>query len=215
MSPIREFALKALLWLPLGFVLWFWLAAPLCWPPIRIGTAILTGFWPALFSAAQQGADVLDAAGRVVGHPGYLVQLSTSVVVVARDGSAGGGAGVLEPVVNPMVYGYSLPLFFGLAMATPLTVPRRLFQMAFTFGLIWLAQGFGIAAEGLKILAFDGGTAGSAAIARAGLRPVAVALAYQFGYLILPAVLPIASWIGLNRDFIARLVGFAREPAEA
>lgn len=210
LTPIREFALKALLWLPLGFVLWFWFAAPLSWPPIRLGGAILTGCWPELFSAVQQGADILDTAGRASGHAGYLMQLTTTVVVVAQNGQSGGGVGVLEPVINPMVYGYALPLFFGLAMATPLTAIRRLLQIGVAFVLIWLAQAFGIAAEALKVLAFNSGTAGSAAIARAEILPEAVALAYQFGYLILPAVLPIALWIGLNRDFIARLVGRAR-----
>ena len=39
-----------------------------------------------------------------------------------------------------------------------------------------------------------------------------VALAYQFGYLILPAVVPAALWIGLNRSFIERLVRRDGEP---
>ena len=47
---------------------------------------------------------------------------------------------------------------------------------------------------------------------RAGVSPDAVALAYQFGFLILPAVLPAALWIGLNRAFIERLVRPEREP---
>jgi hypothetical protein len=215
LTPIREFALKALLWLPLGVVLWFWFAAPFAWPPIRLGGAILTGCWPDLFAGFRQGADILDASGRVTAHAGYLMHLTTNVVVVAQQGASGGGVGVLQPVINPMVYGYALPLFSGLAMATPLTGLRRTAQIALAFVLIWLAQAFGIAAEALKILAFNSGSAGSAAIARAQIPPEAVALAYQFGYLILPAVLPIALWIGLNRDFIVRLVARGREPAGA
>ena len=50
------------------------------------------------------------------------------------------------------------------------------------------------------------------AITAAGIQPDPVALAYQFGYLILPAVTPIALWLGLNRDFIESLVHPAEEP---
>lgn len=207
LSPIREFALKALLWLPLGFVLWFWFAAPLVWPPIYVAGHALTNWWPDLFSAARQGAESIDPIGRATGHAGYLMQLTTTIVVVAEGASVGSGIGVLEPTINPMVYGYSLPLYFGLAMATPLTTRRRLLQLGVAFVLIWLAQAFGIVAEALKILAFNSGAAGLAATSRAGIWPEAVALAYQFGYLILPAVLPIALWIAFNRDFIAELVG--------
>lgn len=215
LSPIREFALKALLWLPLGFVIWFWFAAPLAWAPVHIAGRILTDGWPDLFSMIRQGADALDATGHAKGYAAYLMQVTTTVVVVANSGLAGSGIGVLEPTINPMVYGYSLPLFFGLVMATPLTTRRRVVQMGVAFALIWLAQAFGIVAESLKILAFDSGSGGSAAIARAGIWPEAVALAYQFGYLILPAVVPIALWIGCNRDFIAKLVGLTGEPETA
>jgi hypothetical protein len=111
-----------------------------------------------------------------------------------------------------MVYAYSLPLFGGLAMATPLSARRRIVELIVAFAVIWLAQAFGIVAESLKTLAFDAGASGAAAVAQAGLAPDAIALAYQFGYLILPAVTPIALWIGLNRAFIARLVDVDGEP---
>jgi hypothetical protein len=42
--------------------------------------------------------------------------------------------------------------------------------------------------------------------------PSAIALAYQFGYLILPAVVPVVLWIALNRAFIEQLVGWRGEP---
>ena len=207
LSPVHEFALKAALWLPLSFVIWFYGAALWSFPAVRLARVVLTRGWPALFSALAQGADVLDASGRVVAHAGYLLTLTTAVTV-----NVDGGVGVLEPTLNPMVYAYSLPLFVGLAMATPLATRRRIVQIAIAFALIWLAQAFGIVAESLKFLAFDAGEPGRDAIAKAGLAPNAIALAYQFAFLILPAVLPAALWIGLNRAFIERLVRPDREP---
>jgi hypothetical protein len=85
--------------------------------------------------------------------------------------------------------------------------------MALAFALIWLCQAFGMVGEALKALAFDAGAEGAAAIASVGLPPDAIAFVYQFGYLILPAVVPAALWIGLNRDFIERLVRAGGEPA--
>ena len=210
LSPVHEFALKAALWLPLSFVIWFYGAALWAWPAARLARVVLTRVWPTLFSGLAQGADVLDAAGRVVAHAGYLLTLTTAVTVTVPG--AGGGVGVLEPTLNPMVYAWSLPLFVGLAMATPLATSRRIVQIAIALAPIWIAQAFGIVAESLKFLAFDAGEPGRAAIANAGVAPNAVALAYQFGFLILPAVLPAALWIGLNRVFIERLVRPEREP---
>jgi len=210
LSPVHEFALKAALWLPLSFVVWFYGAVLWSWPAVRLARAVLTRAWPNLFSALAQGADVLDASGRVVAHASYLLTLTTAVTVTVPG--ANGGVGVLEPTLNPMVYAYSMPLFVGLAMATPLATGRRILQIAIALALIWLAQAFGIVAESLKFLAFEAGEPGRDAIAKAGLAPNALALAYQFAFLILPAVLPAALWIGLNRAFIERLVRPDREP---
>ena len=210
LSPVHEFALKAALWLPLSFVIWFYGAALWSWPAVRLARAVLTRMWPNLFTGLAQGADVLDASGRVVAHASYLLTLTTAVTVTVPGEN--GGVGVLEPTLNPMVYAYSLPLFVGLAMATPLATRRRVVQIAIAFVLIWIAQAFGIVAESLKFVAFEAGEPGGEAITNGGLAPNAIALAYQFAFLILPAVLPAALWIGLNRAFIERLVRPEREP---
>lgn len=211
LSPLREFALKALLWLPLSFVLWFVLAPLLVWPVGVAARALLLGLWPDLFSGLVQGGQVLDQGGRVLGQAAYLFELTTKVLVRADEGGRV-GLGVLETTVNPMIYGYALPLFSGLTLATPMPVRRRLLQLAAAFGVIWLAQTFGVVCESLKIIAFQAGPAGASAAQQAGLPPNVIALLYQFGYLILPALVPVALWVGLNRPFIESLVGPLGEP---
>lgn len=198
--------LGALLWLPLAFFVWFWFAGPLVWPVIQLAKLVLLHGWPALFTAVSQGADLLDAQGRVLGHPGYLMQISSGVLVNAAAPGAPAQFGFLEPVVNPMIYGYALPLFAGLVLATPLSRTRRLAQICGGAVLIWLAQTFGVVAESLKSVSLDAGPAGIEALQRAGLHPEAIALSYQFGYLILPALLPAVLWIVCNRPFIESLV---------
>ena len=197
-SEVRAVGLRALLWLPLSFFIWFAFSSPLIWPVVQMAKLAMLSIWPSLF------ADVVQ-------H-GHGMEVTTRILVnqVAPDGRSGIGELIL--VQNPLLYGYSLPLFSGLAMATPLGFRRRLLQFAIALAVIWLAQAMGVVAESLKVLAFDSGAAGANAITAAGIQPDPVALAYQFGSLILPAVTPIALWLGLNRDFIESLVHPAEEP---
>ncbi|MBZ0223773.1 MAG: hypothetical protein IT467_02620 [Dokdonella sp.] len=212
-SPVRGFALRALLWLPLAFVLWLAWAPLWVLPAMHLAKLALLGFWGGLFENLTLGGELLDAAGRVVARSSYFVTVTTHVqVTVAASGGHAGGVGVLEPTLNPMVYAWSLPLFAGLAMATPITAGRRALQFLVAFALIWLTQAFGICAESLKVLAYQSGSEGAAAIAAAGLSPAAIGIAYQFAVLILPAVIPVLLWVAFNRAFIEQLVGREREP---
>lgn len=210
---MKRFMLAALLWLPLTFFVWFWFAGPLVWPVIQAAKFVLLSAWPQLFTAVQQGADLLDAQGRVLGHPGYLMQLTTSVLVNVAPAGAPARFGFIEPTVNPMVYGYSLPLFVGLVLATPLAPRQRLVQCAIGVPLIWIAQAFGAVSESLKLVTIDAGQAGADAALRAGLPLNLIALCYQFGYLILPSLVPAVLWIVGNRRFIEALTGRIAEPA--
>ncbi len=206
LSPLKRFMLAAVLWLPLAFFVWFWFASPLVWPVIQIAKLVLLKFWPGLFTAVSQGADLLDAYGRILGHPGYLMQISSGVLVNAAAAGAPAKFGFIEPVVNPMIYGYALPLFAGLVLATPLTRWQRMRQIALGAVVIWLAQAFGVVAESLKAVGLDAGQPGIDALHRAGIPLNAVALAYQFGYLILPMLVPAVLWILCNRPFIGELI---------
>ena len=200
-SPIRGLGLRAVLWLPLSFFVWFSFSSPLVWPVIQMAKASLLSIWPTLFSEVLQN--------------GHSMEVTTRLLVnqVAPDGRSGIGELIL--VQNPLIYGYSLPLFSGLAMATPLTIRRRLVQFAIALTVIWIAQAIGVVAESFKMLAFDSGVAGANAVTGAGISPDVIALSYQFGYLILPAVVPVALWIGLNRAFIDALVHPVAEPSTA
>lgn len=206
LSPLKQFLLAAVLWLPLAFFVWFWFAGPMVWPVIQMAKLVLLEVWPSLFTAVSQGADLLDAHGRLLGHIGYLMQISSGVLVNAAPASMPAKFGFIEPVVNPMIYGYALPLFAGLVLATPLTRWQRTCQIALGCVVIWIAQAFGVIAESLKAVGLDAGQPGIDALHRAGIPLNAVALAYQFGYLILPALVPAVLWILCNRPFIQDLI---------
>ncbi len=205
-SPLKRFLLAAVLWLPLAFFFWFWFASPFCWPVIQLAKSVLLHAWPSLFTGISQGADLLDAQGRVLGHPGYLMQISSGVLVNAAPAGAPARFGFLEPVVNPMIYGYAIPLFAGLVLATPLTRLQRTLQIVGGCLALFLSQTFGVIGESLKAVSLDAGAEGARAAQAAGMPLNLVALWYQFGYLILPALVPAVLWIVLNRRFIETLI---------
>lgn len=204
-SPLRRFILAALLWLPFAFFLWFAFAAQFAWPVIHIAKAVLLKAWPAIYTAISQGADVLDMSGRVLAHHDYLMQFDSAMLINVAAPGMPAKFGFPEYVINPMIYGYSLPLFAGLVMATPNEKWRRAKQMLVGLLVLWLVQAFGVVCEALEIIGIKGGAEGAAAMHHAGISLDAIALCYQFGYLILPPLVPAVLWILFNRPFIEEL----------
>ena len=82
--------------------------------------------------------------------------------------------------------GFSWVVFFGLALLFPL-------------------QAWGIGFDILKTLAFDLGPEIRGRLDLAPWALEATALGYQFGTLVLPAVAPVALWLGQHRIFVASL----------
>lgn len=195
-SPIKELLLGAVLWLPLCFFLWFYLASPIIFPAGVLVDWTMTGLFPGIVANVQQFGYTLEVTSRVAADVGPLVR-GEGTPVVALD-------------VNPMIYAYGLPLLAGLVMATPLGARRRALQIGVGYLVLLPVQAWGACWEILKVLSFDIGERGAQAVAGAGLDPNVVALGYQFGYLILPAVAPVVTWILFNRAFLEMLV---RHPA--
>lgn len=197
---LKRFLLAVVIWLPLAFLGWSVLSSVLAWVPGQLSGWALSSLWPSLFNG--------------VSHSGADWQAITSIMVQQSGGQA---LGQLVFELNPMMYGYSLPLFFGLAMATHLTPAQRTVQCLIVLPVLWLVQAYGMVTGALKLVSFDAGPQGAAAAGAAGLSPDVVALCYQFGYLILPAVVPVVMWIVLNRRFLDKLgrgpEGPPKEPA--
>lgn len=190
-SPLKVMFLSAALWLPMCFFLWFFLASPLVFPVSSLAGWIMTGLFPDLIAGVTQF--------------GYTIKVQTTLMpmhlAISREGIP-----VLILQINPMIYGYGLPLLAGLVMATPLKARQRVLQIGTGYLLLIPVQVWGVCWEILKIIGFRLGEQGVDAIHSAGLSLEAVALAYQFGYLILPAVTPLVIWILWNRRFLEALV---------
>jgi hypothetical protein len=203
-SPLRRFLLAAVLWLPFAFFLWFWFKAGFAWPVIEMAKAVLLHLWPGLFIDVISGADEINAAtGQLIAHHADWMQVNTNVLYNAvKDGAP--KYAFFDFVVNPMIYGYCVPLFGGLVMATPLEKWQRVVQIGAGLIALWLTQAFGVVAEAFKVLGLQL-PEGTAKMHELGYSLEAIALCYQFGYLILPPLVPAVLWILFNRPFIEEL----------
>lgn len=190
LSPLKELLLGAVLWLPLCFFLWFWLASPIVYPVGRLVALVLEGALPDLVAGVQQF--------------GYVIEVTTRL---QADAVAGRGIPVVALDINPMIYGWGLPFFAGLTLATPMPVRRRAWQIPLGYLLLIPVQAWGVCWETLKVVGLELGPQGTEAVTAAGLNLEVVALCYQFGYLILPAVAPVVLWVLGNRRYLETLVG--------
>jgi len=189
---VGAFFLRVLAWLPLAFFAWYY-TAPVLTLPISLA---LDAVLPALFPALLAGVE----------HHGYTVDVVTRLAP-EQVGAVGGASasGVVLFELNPLIYQYSIPLFFGLTLASPGSERRRLVNLGIGLLLLLLVAGLGVALEILKILAFESGPEVVARLPDGVVLRNLLALSYQVGYLILPAISPVILWIALYRGFVLSL----------
>jgi hypothetical protein len=224
-SPLRRFVLQAALWLPAMFAIWFALRSPVVYLPIRLAGWVLMHWLP----------DVLTTIAQDYNYAVYAYVADVGGVA----GLPAGHLAVEEQRTNVLIYCYSLPLLYGLVMATPLNWRRTFFQLGVGYLVLSIVQAFGLVGDVLKTLALGVGpgvmaalaempdyaalaaAAGEAArlhmeaaLATHGLTPDRIILIYQFGYLVLPAVTPVVLWIVMNSRFLETLVGWREPEAE-
>lgn len=177
-SPLRGFLLRTLVWLPICFAAWYFLSI-LFTPPLAslVDMALATTF-PA-------------AVERVVAD-GNAFAILTRI----QPKAAHMPAGELVFELNPLKYGYCVPLYTALVLATDAEDLPRVLHWLLGMAVLAVVQVFGITTEVLKIIAFQLGEEGRLALGFAPWGYEVLALAYQLGYLILPAVVPIMLWLG-------------------
>lgn len=193
---LSELLILASLWMLFGFMLWFYLSAFHGAPTRLAADAILSHLL---------GSDFY----RIVVEPNqhFLYQVETTIQFTFRDGTTE----ALGFIVNPLVYSYGLPLLFGLVMGSDVSWLRKLTIMLIGYAVITLVQIWGVVFESLKMLAFNFGAQTHDIILNHGMTDSAIALGYQLGTLILPALAPIFVWVLSNRPLVEQFVGWSAE----
>ncbi len=182
--PLFRFILATLAWLPVTFALWYVLAPALLLPAELIVHGVGAAFLGDLVRSVEAHGAVL------------------SFVTTLRPGEARAG-GELTVDVNMLLYAFGLPLFVALTLAARQRPVWRTLLIGYAAMLPFIA--WGVLADFLKNIAI---TASPLVASQTGFGPRArdmIAFAYQFGSLILPAVVPAVAWVLTHRSFLERL----------
>lgn len=197
---LTELLILASMWMLFGFMLWFYLSAFHGAPARMAAEAILQQVLGSDFS-------------RIVVEPNqnFLFQVETNIPFTFRDGTTE----ALGFVVNPLVYTYGLPLLFGLVMGSDVSWLRKIVIMLIGYVVITAVQVWGVVWVSLKMLAFNFGAQAHAVVQSHGITDGAIALGYQLGTLILPALAPIFVWVLSNRPLVEQFVGWSADQLKA
>jgi hypothetical protein len=125
-------------------------------------------------------------------------------VTTLRPGE-GVGAGVVSVDVNMLVYAFGMPFFAALTLAAREAKWWR--TLAIGYGVIVPFVAWGVLADFLKGIAIVAPAAIASQTGFLSWQRELIAFAYQFGSLILPAVVPAVLWVLLHRAFLERLRG--------
>jgi len=183
-SPLTRFVVTALAWLPLTFGAWYLLGPLLLWPVRLLVQLIARVGFSDLVRTIESGAS------------------SLAFVTTLKPGE-GTGAGVVSVDVNMLIYAFGMPLFAALTIAAREAKWWRTLAIGYAVMVPFVA--WGVLADFLKGIAIAAPAAIASQTGFSGLQREIIAFAYQFGSLILPAVVPAVLWVLLHRAFLERL----------
>jgi len=190
---LSELLILSSLWMLFGFMLWFYLSA-FHGTPVRLAAeAILE---------QVLGSNFHQIAVNPEQH--YLFQVETTIPFTFRDGTTE----ALGFIVNPLVFSYGLPLLFGLVMGSDVAWLKKIYILLIGYVTITAVQIWGVVWQSLKMLAFNFNDQVHQVVQDAGISDSVIALCYQLGTLILPALAPIFVWVLSNRRLVEQFVGW-------
>ncbi len=185
LSLVGLFLLKAIAWFLACLFVWYQLGNVVTLPVALLAKATVASVFPAWAEGVEKA--------------GTTLVLLTGLEVTGVAGTPAGQVAVLTPEVEFMKYGYGLPLLIALLLASN---ARGLLAKA-ALGAVALLpfQVWGVCFDWLKQVAIDTGAAPFSATARE-----LIAFGYQFGYLVLPALVPVMLWVAMDRRFLSAFV---------
>jgi len=185
---VGRFVLRLALWLPPCFAAWYLLAGIWLPPLAMLVDGVLQLAMPDTFRSLS-----LD---------GREIVFDTQLVIWMADGRSGSPTFAL----NPLSYSWNLPVLAALLLAGP-TGTRLPWRLLLGYLLLLPAWAWGLCSQFAKTVVFDLGPEIAAQVGEPGAWLDLLALAYQFGVLILPATALVLAWVLLGREDLQRLAG--------
>ena len=184
LSPLARFIFTVLAWLPATFAIWYFAAPILLWPAALLADWVMRiGF-----------ADLVRAVDQV--GPG--IAFTTTL----KPGASVTG-GIVTVEVNMLLYSFGLPLFAALTLAA--REPHRVRTLVIGYAVLVPAITWGVCADFLKNVAITASAQVTSQTGFVAWQREAIAFAFQFGSLILPAVAPAIVWVLTHRAFLERM----------
>ena len=183
---VKRFLLKVLIWLPLMFILWYFIT-----PIILLIVSFLAKATLSLL-ANQAVVDV-----QVYEHILHIV------TPFAAEKSNEVNNGRLVFGINAMKYGYGIALFTAMLLATPDKISNKLQNLYIGILILLIVQVWGVTFDVLQTLTFKLGMGIAETLNTTAFTRELIALGYQMGYLILPAITPILLWFSMYQNHLA------------
>lgn len=192
LNPLSRFVLRVIVWLPICFAGWYF--SSILWTlPVAQGSSLISAWlFPELIEGFYQRGNLLQV-------------VSAFAVPMPEQGP--GAEGELVFTINPLSYGYSIPLYTALVLASPGEDATRALRWLLGTLLLFAFQLFGLLSKVLKVVLLDLQSESAAVLSLPGWGGELLAIAYQFGYLILPPVAPIVLWVGQFQTQLVELTG--------
>lgn len=181
---LPAFILAVLAWLPVTFAVWYFGAPILLWPSALLIEGIARTAFARLVTGVEQTGATLGFATSL--RPG--TGLTDAFVSVD---------------VNLLLYSFGMPMLAALILAAREAAWKRHLLVGYVVLVPFIAWG-GLA-DFLKNVAI---TAGPQVASQTGFSAAdreVIAFAFQFGSLILPAIVPAIVWVLMHRRFLERL----------
>lgn len=184
LSPLARFILAVLAWLPATFALWYFAAPVLLWPAaLLVDWTTRIGFTDLVRAVEQLGSGI---AFTTTLKPGQSV-----------------AGGIVTVEVNMLLYSFGLPLFAALTLAA--REGDRIRTLLIGYAVLLPAIAWGVVADFLKNVAITAPAQVASQTGFVAWQREAIAFAFQFGSLILPAVAPAIVWVLTHRAFLERM----------
>jgi hypothetical protein len=183
-TTVTRFALRTLGYLPLTFFVWYFAAPVLLYPAVLLVRAIAKLALRDIVRSVEQARATL-----------------TFITALRPSGAAAGS--VLTVDVNLLIYAYGLPLFAALTLAVRGRAWKR--HLAIGYAALLPCVALPALADFLKNVAITAGPAVASQTGFVAWQREAIAFAFQFGSLIVPAVAPAVLWVALHGRFLAEL----------
>lgn len=108
--------------------------------------------------------------------------------------------------INPLKYTYGFPLFLALTFATQGKISDRIWHVFIAYFIILLTQTWGISFDITRHLLFEFNGVYAAHFEFSAIGIFFISLGSQLGFLILPSLVPIILWVGLESRSLNRMI---------